>query len=268
MKFTKIQLRGLNVVDLPLTNVSPFDPYILKDAQGLGPPDINLFLERTMDLDGYYKGRQTRYREPTLTIGLNPNYIENRTVSDLRQALYGLLSPTFSDKIELGIFDESTERMVTQGYIKNMEGPFFTESPEIKLTLLCETPYFEAPSIMHVETPAGLTLSFNNEGNAETGLFFEIRFTDAVSMFSIVDTRGNSMVLNNDFKNQDLLLIGTNPGNRFITVTDIFETRTIIHALSMDSKWVLLYGGPNTLTFNTNKFVWNDLYYKPKYWGI
>lgn len=268
MKFTKIRLQGLNTIDLPITNVSSSDPYILKSIDGLGPPPVNLFIDQTLDLDGYYKGRQIRYREPVLQIGLNSNYVTGVMVSDLRSELYGLLSPGSSEAIRLSIFNNDTEIMYTTGYIKTMDIVPFSATPEVQVTMSCLKPFMEAPIGIHVETLPGESVEVTNEGTAETGLYFEVLFTASVTDFVITDSRGNIMEINYAFDVDDVLTVDTRSGSRGINLTRDETTTSIIYALSMNSKWLWLYGGNNTITVNNTTFTWQDFYYVPQYWGI
>lgn len=268
MKFTKIQLQGLSTIDLPIANASSSDPYILTSAEGLGPPAIDVFIDQTLDLDGYYKGRQTQYREPVLKIGLNPNYITGVTVADLRTELYGLLSPGSSDSIRLSLFNEDVEVMYTTGYLKRMEIVPFSPTPEVQITMSCLKPFMQAPVGIHVETVPGESVVVANEGSAETGLYFEVQFTTVETDFTITDSRGKSMKIIYAFEVDDILTVDTRSGSRSITVTRDEETTSIIYALSMNSSWLYLYGGNNTLTVDTTNFTWLDFYYVPLYWGI
>jgi len=268
MNFTKLRLKGLTTVDLPIKNATVNDPFILKAADGLGPPEIDVFVAKTRDLGGYYKGRQTQYREPVLRIGLNANYKTGVMVSDLRSQLYGLLTPNSSEEIQLVIVDGNNELMFTSGYVKKLEIVPFNVTPEVQLTMSCLDTYFQAPVGIHVETYPGAAFQVLNQGSAETGLYFQITITQGLSWLIVTDARGNALKINYIFQANDVLTVDTRPGSRAITVVRGGVTQNIIYSLTTDSSWVYLYGGLNALTFSTANFTWNDLYYIPQYWGI
>lgn len=268
MKLTKIRIKGLSTIDLPVRNASVNDQFIIKAADGLGPPEIDVYVAKTRDLGGFYKGRQPQYREPVFRIGLNPNYKNNVSVSDLRTTLYGLLTPNDSDEVQLILMENDDEVMYTIGYIKKFEIVPFNTVPEVQVTMSCLDTFFKGFHMIHAETVAGSQVDVLNEGSAETGLYFKLKFTQNVPWFIITDARGNSMNINFRFQVNDILTVDTRPGSREITVLRNGDLYNAIFALTMDSKWVYLYGGINRLRFNTTSFIWYDLSYIPQYWGI
>jgi hypothetical protein len=269
MKLTSIELRGLSTIGLYLVNAWVTDPYVLKAAEGLGPPEVNVYISQVMNLDGYFKGRQTQYREIVLTIGLNQNYKDNISASDLRTELYGLLTAGANDAVDVAFYNENyDEVMSTSGYIKKMEIVPFSESPEVQVTISCLKSYFEGPNKIYVET--GLTGSqpVENQGTAETGFELKVLFVQEDINFVITDSRGNTMAIHYDFLVDDLLYIDTRPGSRTIKLRREGGYETIIHALSMDSQWMWLYGGTTYLSTSNGSFEWEEISYTPKYWGI
>jgi len=269
MRFTSIRLKGITTVDFPVVNTSSFDPYILKSAEGLGPPEINVFIAQSSGMDGYYKGRETQYREIVLSVSLNPNYKENITVSDLRSELYSLLSSGVSDSIDFVIVNEDgIEFMYTTGYIKKMEVVPFSATPEVQITIACAKSYFEASDGIHASlNPTQTQQEIINEGTAETGFVLTVSCQYTTPQFDLFDYRGKKTVIQFDFKQDDILIIDSRAGSRSITLErdDVFEN--IIYAMSMDSDWLTLYNGYNRI-YSYSDFLWDDLYYIPRYWGI
>lgn len=269
MRFTSIRLKGINTVDLPVVNTSSFDPYILKSAEGLGPPEINVFIAQSSGMDGYYKGRETQYREIVLSVALNPNYRENVTVSDLRSELYGLLSSGFSDSIDIIIVNEDgIELMYTTGYIKKMEVVPFSATPEVQITITCVKSYFEASNGIHASlNPSEYQQEITNEGTAETGFVLTVVCQYETGRFDLVDNRGKQTLIQFDFKMDDILTIDSRAGSRSVSLERDDGVENIIYAMSMDSDWLTLYNGYNRI-YSYSGFRWDDLYYVPRYWGI
>ncbi len=269
MKFTGIRLYGLTQVDFPLVNLSASSPYILKEVEGLGPPEINVSIANVMNMDGHYQGRQIQYREPVLTVGLNPNYKTNVLVPDLRSELYGLLSGSVNDEISLVIMYENDEIMSTTGYVKKMEVVPFTESPEVQITISCTQSYFEALDVLYVEMQSNqLWQAISNVGTVETGLVAKFLFTHDCNQFIVKDHRFKTMKLIFDFLVGDYLTIDTRPGSKSIIVIREGSEGNIIYALTMASEWLSVYGGENNLQITEPVAEWIELYYKPKYWGV
>ena len=78
MRVTKFALVGDETVDLPITQVSPSDKFILKDISGLGPPDVLVNIGTTTYPQGVYQGSKPQPRQMIATIGLNPDYFSGR----------------------------------------------------------------------------------------------------------------------------------------------------------------------------------------------
>lgn len=276
MKFTSIRLEGLNAIDIPIINATASDLYILKTAEGLGPPEIDVAIAASRNVDGYYKGRNTQYREIVLTIGLNHNYKENVMISDLRTNLYGLLSAGSSDSTDVVIVNEGTNVMRTTGYIKKMEIVPFSVTPEVQITIACLKSYFVDQNDVYVDvnSTSGF-LEITNKGTAETGLIFEVKANTTYSPgFIITDNRQNTMWIKYTFQVNDVLKVDTRPGSRSIILenfnphTQNLQSQSLLHCLSTDSNWVSLYSGTNRLSFFASVFDWTEFYYTPQYWGI
>ncbi len=60
MKFNKIRLLGVTNVDLPIVGADPSGPYVLKSADGLGPPNRTLFRNKTTQRVACVKGHELR----------------------------------------------------------------------------------------------------------------------------------------------------------------------------------------------------------------
>src|SRR4051794_8917947 len=105
MKFTKLRMTGLNVLDLPVVEALLTDKYLLKSVDGLGPPEVDVSIAPTLNGPGVYKGRRPQSRQIVALIGLNPDYNDGETASDLRSALYGMLTPGAKDYISVEIMN-------------------------------------------------------------------------------------------------------------------------------------------------------------------
>lgn len=273
MDFTKVRLVGLSTVDLPIVGALPSDPYILKNADGLGPPESDVFIANTLYLGGVYQGRRPQGREIVLTVGLSPNYTSGQTVQSLRTALYGLLTPgTVEDSIPVQIMNGSTIVAVTDGYVKNIVPVYFTKDPEVQITITCAQSYLQAPAVVNVAT-ASLSKtapSIVNAGTAPTGFHMEVTFTAAKSVLTIGTdaTFLKQMRFDYSFLSGDTLVFDTRPGLRSVQLIRNGVTSNIISALNSASTWLLLHGGVNTFSVITNTFNWGPVFYTPQYWGV
>lgn len=268
MYFTKIRLNGLTVVDLPIVDALPSDLYILKSADGLGPPEIDVSIANTLNAGGVYQGRRPQSREIVLQVGLNPNYAAGQTASDLRTSLYGMLTPGYVDNITIEIMNGSTVLVKTTGYVKKLEVVPFTKDPEVQIVIPCLQQYLQAAANLFIAPASKSAPVINNVGTAPAGFHLEVIFTAGLSSWTLSDASGKKMQVTYAFLTNDKLEIDTRPGFRGIWVTRGGVRTNIIYALSSDSVWYMLHGGDNVFSTSSQSFNWGDVYFLPQYWGI
>lgn len=269
MKFTKIRLVGLYTTELAKENALPSDPYILKGADGLGPPEIDVMLAETVVGDPIYQGSKPQNREPVIRIGLNPDHGVGQTAAEMRTSLYGLLTPGPTGSITMELVDGDTVVATTPGYAKRLEIAPFSDTPEVQLTMACIRPYLDAPNVLYV-TPGGSQSApeLINAGTAPTGFRMEVLLNEAMPGWSIFDAVGKKMEFDYDFVANDKLAFDTRPGSRGVWLTRDLLTSSILHALVSGSSWLNLHGGVNRFTTSSPAFEWGDVYFRPQYWGV
>ena len=268
MYFTKIRLNGLSVIDFPIVGALPSDPYILKNVDGLGPPEVDVALAKTLNAGAVYQGRRPQTREPVLLIGLNPDFTVGQTVSDLRVNLYGMLTPGYVDRIKLDIMDEDAVLASTTGYLKKFEIVPFSKDPEVQLTIACLDQYLIAPDELYL-TPDKLAPTIDNIGTAPAGFYMEAIFTAPQTEWALFDPNGyTEMRIVYSFLTGDKLIIDTRPGRRGIWVDRGGVKTNIIWALTVQSVWYMLHGGENIFNTTSQTFDWGDVFFLPQYWGV
>lgn len=269
MKVTGFQLVTSKVFSFPIGGAKLSDPYILKGADGLAPPEVDVVISDTAYQGGFYQGRRPQLREISLKIGLNPDYSKGQTVEQLRTDLYSTLTPGVNDVVRFFILDQTPIASV-DCWTKKFEASIFSPTPEVLITLACKEPYFTAVEAFQLPTSSPKTqITINNYGTAPTGYNIRLTFTTSVNGFTVTDTRGDRIKLDYAFSSGDTLVINTNPGTRDITVASSGGTpQSILYSMTRDSKWQLLFSGQNTLQFSSSAFNWQQLYFLPKYWGV
>jgi hypothetical protein len=269
MKFTKIRLTGLYTIDLPIVNAHPSDMYILKNADGLGPPEVDVSIVDALNSGGYYQGRRTNLREIVLHIGLNPDYITNQSVADLRNSLYGTLTPGLADNVRVDIMLEDTSLVYTSGYVKKMEIAPFSQTPEVQVTISCVDKYWKTNNFLYLIDLNKVTPTINNVGTAPSGFHMEVIMTAAQTWWTISNDGGKSRFrVDYNFQVGDKLIFDTRPGFREVKLERTTVVSNIIYALSADSTWYLLHGGENIFNTTFQTFEWGSVFYHPQYWGI
>ncbi len=268
MRFTRIRLNGLTPVDLPIVGATPADTYICKNVDGLGPPEIDVALARTLNAGSVYQGRQSQSRQIVALVGLNPDYTAGVVPADLRVSLYGLLSPGFLDSILVQIINEEEVLASTTGYVSKMEINPFSKDPEVQVTINCEDLYFKAADEIFLTPDSKSNPEIENLGTAPAGFHMEVTFTADTSGWTLSDASGNEMYFNYAFLSGDKLIFDTRPGLRGIWLVRAGITTNIIYTLAPGSIWYMLHGGVNAFLTSSSSFDWGDVYYLPQFWGI
>ncbi len=268
MDFNKIRLIGLSTVNLPIHNTRPSDSFILKAADGFGPPESAVAIAKTLEQGGTYLGRQTQTREIVLRVGLNANYKLNQTPTSLRETLYGLLTPTETDAIKVQFLKNDTVVAVTVGHVSRIEIVPFTKTPEVQIVIPCVESFLNGPEEIVHNTGSKNPFIVSNVGSAQTGFAMELIFTASPTGFILIGPSNWRMFLDYPFVTGDVLAFDTRPGKRFITRRRGGNEINLIHTLSRDSKWLILRGGDNIFAPSTGAWSWGFVKYTPQYWGI
>ena len=272
MYITAIRLIGLDTVEFPVTEARPTDPYIIKNADGLGPSEVDVSIQNTLNAGGYYQGRKTQLKEIVLQVGLNPNYNADENVSDLRTVLYGLLTPGAKDEVRIEILDFEDVLAYITGHVKKFEITPFSPTPEVQITISCIQQYWIDPELTNIDLSKldKAAPVITNTGTAPTGFYMSILFTAAVSKWVLSTQTGLKMQFNYAFAAGDYLFFTTHPGERGIWLQSGSNgaVYNIIYALSSDSTWLMLHGGDNQFLTDSQTFDWEQVNFTPHYWGI
>lgn len=269
MHFTKIRLTGLHVIDLPISNALPTDPYILKDASGLGPPGVDVFIQNARDSKAFYQNKNTQLREVVLRVGLNPNYALNERVSDLREKFYGMLTTQFNEAIRIEIMTDDHSMMFATGHVKQLEIAPFSQTPELQITIVCVEKYFRDNSPFYLNPTSQTSLEITNNGSAPSGFHIELLFSAKTSSWAIIAENNKYLRVNYLFQPTDRLVVDTTVEKRGVWMAREGQPyKSILSGVAFGSSWLMLSGGLNKFTIESSAFIWGDVYYTPQYWGI
>ena len=266
MIFTKVRLDGRSNIDLPFFGLRPTSNFILKAADGLGPPEIDVMIE-----DGVYLQRTPQNREIILRVGLNPSFASGQSAGSMRDRLYGLLSPRSGDAIFVRLMNGPIEKAFTKGFVKKIEIVPFTKTPEVQVVVACLSPYLEHPQSISKEPGKHANFTIDNIGTVSTGFFMEMKFTANRDYFLLSSSPGNAgarLRLNFNFQDNDRVKIRTTAGGRYVYVERGNNNINIIRALTSDSVWFDLHPGENHFWVEPAATNWDRFVYTPLYWGI
>jgi hypothetical protein len=266
MYFTRIQLVGRNVIELPIIGARPADVYILKSADGLGPPPIDVAISA-----GKHLASTLEEREIVISIGLNPDYGTGLTAGELRERLYGLLYSGTHDPIRVNILRGNELLISIDAHITKLEASIFSDSPEVQLTARCISELWDGPAVIHLAPTDHEAPSLHNQGTAFTGFRMEVIFTADLQEWVL--SRGEAEFrdefrLTHDFHIADKVVLDTRFRKRGVWLLRGGIETSLLGALSAESAWHQLYPGENVFETSSAAFEWGDLYYKPQYWGV
>lgn len=179
--------------NLPLSSdfVPNNDPVQIRSIEGLGPVKAEVastpFATGRGDL---YQGSSTGKRNIVLTLGLNPNWID-QTMASLRQLLYRyFMVETWAT---LRFFTEELPVVTIRGVVESFEPNIFSEDPEIQISILCPKPDFFGvdATIVRGTVDNDNQIVIDYEGSAPTGFELRIQSTPALVSYS-----GNMNIIN------------------------------------------------------------------------
>ena len=278
MRFTKIQLiwgsADQERLTLDIDQITPETPYVVKSVSGLEPPDVTISIGERVLEGGVYQGRRPTNREIVILLSFQPNYENGEDPSTLRKALYQILTPRLDATLICRFWDHISNYWVQAFcHTKRIESNPFTKDPEVQITLSCLSAYLEEP-IYTEPNPATLsgksTMSITNRGDAPTSLMLTTVLTAATDTYTLT---GNSpsqfMKFTYAFLANDKVVIDTTPGNRTATrIRTGVGNLNLMPYLSVDSNWLMLEPGVNSIKSNVTAFTVESLKHIPKHWGF
>lgn len=281
MKFNKIRLLGVTNVDLPIVGADPSGPYVLKSADGLGPPNRALFRSKTTQEGGVRQGSRAEDRQATMLVGLQPDWDTGQTAEELRSELYGLLTPPFGLPVGMQLMLGDTVVGVAQGDISAMETAIFSSDPAVQIVLDCDYPYFLTPSI-HYQTPfkelvsGKMAFDVENDGTAPAGFWMKIVLQSAPTggnlVISDASATGQSMTIKGPWAAGDIFEIDTRAGQRGVwrDPSGAAGRTSKLNDFTASSPWIQLHKGDNRLFANVTAFDWegSGFGHTPAYWGV
>lgn len=262
MYITKVRLNGASDVDLPIVGANPADTFIMKGADGLGPPEVVVTIT-----NGVYQNSKPADRQIVVRVGLNANYGVNQTSEQLRTTLYGLLMPNFATPLKVELMNGSLVVATVDGYISKMEPAIFSKDPEVQITINCVGSYLYAPDPLVVVPGTKATFDVPNIGSAPVGFELYVDLTGSPTTLRISRTSNPAEFFEINYPNLipgDDIIINTREDSRAAYSDGV----NYIGYRHPGSTWLQLYPGVNNFTMNTTAFNWGSITFTPQYWGL
>jgi hypothetical protein len=161
--------------ELSLGGFSPnLDPVQIRNIEGLGPVKADITTQPFATGKGeLYQGSSVGKRNIVMTLGLNPNWVD-QTIASLRRLLYRYLLP--EAWVKLRFFSDDMPTVDIEGRVESFEPNIFSQDPELQISVICPKPDFIEPDATFyygVVDDGTAELEFEYGGDTATG--FEVR---------------------------------------------------------------------------------------------
>ena len=249
---------------------SPTKKYIAAGAEGLGPVKAEITSSPFASLPGEtISSKRLPRRNVVLDIRLQPNWAAGDTMKELRDFLYDIAGPL--NEVELRcITDDHPTGISLFGVVEDCAPAQFSSVGTVRLSVLCEDPYFVGPQQI-ISGVFGTSKQITNPGRVDVG------FT--LTTYPSADRTSIAMQMDNtDTEVLALTLPGTvHTSGKMVTFNTIPRHKNVTlspaenllkYATTMEFAY-LIPGSNNYLYMsgNSSTDAWQLIFY-PKYKAI
>lgn len=280
MRFTGMRFDGISSAIFKLVDTQSFDPYVIKDVKGLGPPEINVSISTPLRSKAWHQNTFVNSRQIVVRIGLNPNYAIGKTVDALREELYWMIEGEGALGVMITVLNGDKDICNVLGFVSNFEPSIFSKTPELQITFDCLGGTLAAAD--EVELPfSNNTALITSLGTARAACSVELRFTNVVTSvqlsrrFNYAITPKETFALSGfTYLPGDILIIGSPNGDKTVTLIRYGGEFNQIAYLVPNSKWPNLDPrGVNILSALESELIEGNVaiskvVYTPQFWGV
>jgi hypothetical protein len=267
----------LPVCDLNLDISAGSNGYVIKNSQGLGPPDLVSVVEG-WDINGVpVMNSLAERRDIVLRIGTRPGL--GQTHNELRDDLYKLISRSVLVKF----MNDAEVTAQAKGFVSKFETVHFTNQPEVQLTIECRDGDLVSP--MAIDIPfaslaADSPIINYSEGTAQTGLDLQFSVDSSVAGFSFSEFGKAWHLGTEDVHNlfhvtypliaDDVITLGTTTRYKRLTLLRGVVEYDLAGYINPGAVWPKLYPGVNIFDWDITStwMTWISASYTPRYWGV
>lgn len=245
---------------------APGNPYVIRDASGLGLPATSVNMTPLSLQDGQmYDSSQVSYRNITLVVAISHDVEKNRLWA------YQVLRP--HAKLTLHYVSERRDVCI-DGYAASVQPASFKLGQTLSINITCPQPYWYdteervkslayTQPIFHFKHPSeSLDTVFGeiikkrqvdiiNAGDVDSGITITMHSTDEVENPIIYNVRDNTYLkLNLHMAADNTVIITTQPGHKTATLIAATGTENVFAAVDPASDWIQLRGLGNAFVYD------------------
>jgi hypothetical protein len=270
---------GEEVITFSLRDSDPRAQYVIRNMVGLDAEElIPKFYGSGLYTKPKFFDFGLKAREIVARIILNPRIRIDESYSDIRDELYRAISSTRTGQVTLHFNSGATTVSQISGFITKFEVPYFTQLPEVQITIRCDDPMFRGinpvefePADMKTVNPIIIADSLST---APHGFCIELTFKAAAPSFTIQDVPTNpewlfKVVPSGGFLIGDKLYFSSEFANKYLYMVRAGVTTYLTDRIQPNSIWPILFPGSNSFHFvDIASFNWNEVDFYPAYWGV
>lgn len=271
---TLIEARSLQgtLLSLPMGDIS--GGYSIQKVAGLDPVKATIVSSPFANADGEdYQSSRREKRNIVMTLGIESDYITN-TVRSLRKGLYDFFKPKTS--VSLRFYDDEGLTVSIDGRVESFDSDLFDQNPVVDISILNFDPDFlnVSPSTFSGSTVStSATTVVDYDGDIETGFVFTLSVNRTLTEFTVYNTGEDGIVRSLDVQaslvSGDTVVISTVSGNKYVTLTRLGVTSSLLYSMSTQSDWLELNPGENHFrAYATGAAIPYSVAYTERYGGL
>lgn len=253
------------------------NPYNVKEITGL---DADSIVPKYYGVSGNsneaFYNLTLEKRDIVMRVQLKPAFA-NQSYSDLRDALYKIIASSRTGLVEIQFKNENGVQATLFGWVRKMESPQFTKTPEVALTFETQDPMLKAPDPVNVVV-AGLNTADTNiqdlVSTAPHGFDFTATFTANVASVVITDPLNPTawsfgVTPDGGFLTGDVLHLSSDPKNKQLYLVRGGVTTYLADKIVSGSVWPVMFPGDNHFAMTGAASInWTSISYYPTFWGV
>jgi hypothetical protein len=253
------------------------NPYNVKDIKGLDADDIVPQYIGSSAGSASYNLIQTS-RTIVIKMGLNPDFSDGTSYSDLRDDVYKMIAYSRTGKIKLHFKEYNLSVATISGHISKYESERFEKEQQVQLTIKCDTTMLTSPKpvlveILEKQYPTSNTIIRDNLSTSPHGFTFEADVSAGEGIPWLAITDPNDIwyfwiAPNGGFHTDDRIYF-SNEEEKYLYITRAGNRIYLADAIVQGSTWPRLFPGENHLVWKDAIYVdWVSFSYHPTYWGV